>query len=173
MRTGATILEPVAGPPELALNRIILRLLSVLIAGWFGLLADCIAGDLNLRVQLVWGTDGAPPAGLKYQPLESQVAKRLARVFKWKNYYLIHKQKTVLAAQDDEKRLKLSSKCEIELKRVDDSTLQIKLFGEGKWTKTVRQSVKALERGELAVLAGDDKDNYADAWFVVISVPAR
>jgi hypothetical protein len=59
------------------------------------------------------------------------------------------------------------------LKRLDDSTLEIKLFGEGRLTKTVRQSVQALEKGELAVLAGDDKDNYADAWFVVISVPKR
>jgi len=136
------------------------------------LLADGPA-DLHMRVQLVWGTDGAPPEGAKYKPLELQIKNRLARVFKWKNYFLIHEQKFVLGAQDDEKRLKLSAKCEIELKRLDSSTLQIKLFGEGKWTKTVRQSVKALERGELAVLAGDDKDNYADAWFVVISAPSR
>ena len=39
----------------------------------------------------------------------------------------------------------------------------------GKWTKTIRQSVKALNQGELAVLAGDDKDKYDDAWFVVLS----
>jgi len=95
--------------------------------------------DLHMRVQLVWGTDGAPPEGTKYNPLELQIKNRLARVFKWKNYFLIHEQKFVLGAQDDEKRLKLSAKCEIELKRLDSSTLQIKLFGEGKWTKTVRR----------------------------------
>ncbi|MGC8988557.1 MAG: hypothetical protein ACP5MD_00375 [Verrucomicrobiia bacterium] len=147
--------------------------LAVLITVCLSALPVCVAGDLHMQVQLVWGTDGAPPAGSKYQPLEPQFKNKLARVFKWKNYFLIHEQKVVIAGQDDEKRLKLSSKCEIELKRIDDATLQIKLFGEGRWTKTVRQSVKALEKGELAVLAGDDKDNYADAWFVVISVPKR
>ncbi|NLH72013.1 MAG: hypothetical protein GX456_03050 [Verrucomicrobia bacterium] len=145
--------------------------LAVLITVFLHALPVCMAGDLHMQVQLVWGTDGAPPSGSKYKPLEPQFKNKLARVFKWKNYFLIHEQKVVIAGQDDEKRLKLSSKCEIELKRIDDSTLQIKLFGEGRWTKTVRQSVQALEKGELAVLAGDDKDNYADAWFVVISVP--
>jgi len=147
--------------------------LATLITVCLFALPVCIAGDLHMQVQLVWGTDGAPPAGSKYQPLEAQFKNKLARVFKWKNYYLIHEQKVVIAGQGDEKRLKLSSKCEIELKRLDDSTLEIKLFGEGRLTKTVRQSVQALEKGELAVLAGDDKDNYADAWFVVISVPKR
>lgn len=149
------------------------RALAVLITVCFFGLSVCMAGDLHMQVQLVWGTDGAPPAGSQYRPLEAQFKNKLARVFKWKNYYLIHAQKVVIAGQGDEKRLKLSSKCEIELKRLDDSTLEIKLFGEGRWTKTVRQSVQALEKGELAVLAGDDKDNYADAWFVVISVPKR
>ena len=149
------------------------RSLAVWLVWCCSLLPSSLAADLLLRVQLIWGTDGAPPEGAKYQPLEPQPKNRLARVFKWKNYFVIHEHKCLLESQEDEKRLKLSAKCEIELKRLDDSILQIKLFGEGKWTKTVRQSVKALQRGELAVLAGDDKDNYADAWVVCISVPAR
>lgn len=135
------------------------------------LLPVCIGGDLNLRVQLVWGTDGTPPKDTNYTQLEPQIKGKLSRIFKWKNYFLIHEQRVVIGTQGDDKRLKLSTKCEIEMKRVDEATLQIKLFGEGRWTKTIRQSIKALERGELAVLAGDDKNNYADAWFVVISAP--
>jgi hypothetical protein len=66
----------------------------------------------------------------------------------------------------------MSPKCELELKLANEATLEVKLFGEGKWTKTIRQSLKALQQGELAVLAGDDKDKYGDAWFVVITAPA-
>jgi len=140
-----------------------------LVAAGLGVLPRALAGSLNLRVQLVWGTDVARPKEAKYEPLETKIKDKLARVFKWKNYFVIHEHKVALSHQDGAKRLKMSAKCEIELKYLDESTLEIKLFGEGKWTKTVRQSVKALEQGELAVLAGDDKDHYNDAWFVVLS----
>ncbi|MCX8108683.1 MAG: hypothetical protein N3G20_07765, partial [Verrucomicrobiae bacterium] len=117
------------------------RLAGLLILGM--MFPVCLAGDISLGVQLVGGTDGLPPKDSKYEPLEPQVRTKLARIFKWKNYFLIHEQKVTLTSQDEEKRLKLSTKCEIELKRIDDSTLQVKLFGEGRWTKTVRQSIKA------------------------------
>ncbi len=135
--------------------------------------ASGLAADLRLRVQLVWGTDMSQPKATKYEPLDPLFQKKLARVFKWKNYFRIHEQKLTLSPADGQKRVKLSSKCEIEFRHADDSTLEIKLFGEGRWTKTVRQAIKALEQGELAVLAGDDKDNYSDAWFVVISAPGH
>lgn len=150
-----------------------MKALAVLITVFFLTVPICMGADLHLSIQLVWGTDGLPPAGSDYKPLEPKIKNKLSRVFRWKNYFLIHQQKVVVARENDEKRLKLSAKCEIELKRIDPSTLQIKLFGEGRWTKTLRQSIKALESGELAVLAGDDKDNYVDAWFVLISVPKR
>jgi hypothetical protein len=54
---------------------------------------------------------------------------------------------------------------------VDDFTVEFKLFGEDKLTKTLRVSMQAIERGELAVLAGDSKEKYGDAWFVVVSKP--
>jgi hypothetical protein len=133
------------------------------------LMPPALAVGLSLRVQLVWGTDDAKPKEAKYEVLEANTRDKLARVFKWKNYFVIHQQKVSLAPRGGSKRLRLSSKCEIELKYVDDGTLEIKLFGEGKWTKTVRQSVKAFNQGELAVLAGDDKEHYNDAWFVVLA----
>lgn len=126
------------------------------------------AGDLQLRAQLIWGTDAERPKDSSYKELEPKLKKKLARVFKWKNYFEINEQKVALAPKGT-KNLRMSAKCELELRYVDDATLEIRLFGEGKWTKTIRQSVKALAQGELSVLAGDDKDKYDDAWFVVIT----
>jgi hypothetical protein len=63
----------------------------------------------------------------------------------------------------------MSAKCELELRHLDDATIEIKLYGEGRLARTVRQSIRVLERGELTVLAGDDKDKHDDAWFVVIT----
>jgi hypothetical protein len=133
--------------------------------------ATTSAADLSLRTQLLWGTDQEKPQESTYKEIDAKLKKKLSRVFKWKNYFEINDQKVSLGAKDT-KRLKLSAKCEIEIRFVDEQTLEIKLYGEGKLTKTIRQSVKALNQGELAVLAGDDKDKYDDAWFVVLSANA-
>jgi hypothetical protein len=132
--------------------------------------ASTFAGDLALRTQLVWGTDGERPVDVTVKELDSQLKKKLGSIFKWKNYFEVNQQKITLGPKES-KKLKLSNKCEIELRFLDDNTLEIKLFGEGKLTKTVRQSVKSLVLGDIAVLAGDDKDKYNDAWFVILSVP--
>jgi hypothetical protein len=132
--------------------------------------AQAQAGELNLNAVLIWGTDEAKPKEGSYKELDAKVKKKLCRIFRWKNYFVIKEEKISLAPKIA-KRLKLSSKCELELKYADDDTVEIKLFGEGRWTKTFKQRIDALKNGELAVLAGDDKDKYDDAWFVVLSVP--
>lgn len=142
----------------------------VFLAGAFGVPAG--AADINLRAQLIWGTDGEKPRGSNYKDLDPSVRRKLERVFKWKKYYEIKDQRIPLGPKDL-KRLKMSDKCELEVRFAEENTLEIRLFGEGRWVKTVRQSARALCQGELAVLAGDAKDNVNDAWFVVLtaSVP--
>ncbi len=140
----------------------------VAMAGSTASVADA-AVVTKLKAQLIWGTDGEKPSENTCKELNEPLKKKLCRVFKWKNYFEISQQSVVLAGET--KRLKMSAKCEVEVRSLDDSTLEIKLFGEGKWTKTVRQSLKALNKGEIAVIAGDAKDNINDAWFVVFSVP--
>jgi hypothetical protein len=129
------------------------------------------AADLKLEAQLVWGTDEQKPKDATYKELDPKIKRKLGAVFKWKNYFRIKAEKVVLPPKEV-KRVRMSPKCELELKLANEATLEVKLFGEGKWTKTIRQSLKALQQGELAVLAGDDKDKYGDAWFVVITAPA-
>jgi hypothetical protein len=127
--------------------------------------------DLKVKAQLLWGTDDQKPKDATFKEVDPRIKKKLGAVFKWKNYFEISATNVVLAAKGARK-VRLSPKCELELKLADEATLEVKLFGEGKWTKTIRQSLKALQQGELAVLAGDDKDKYGDAWFVVITAPA-
>lgn len=150
--------------------------LVAVVALWSALLVPphpaCAAGgdECRLKAQLVWGTDGQKPKDAEFEPLEPRIRQKLQKVFKWKNYFEINSQQIALTKREA-KRLKMSSKCELDVKWIDDATIEVKLYGEGKWTKTIKQSVKALEHGELAVIAGDDKDHLEDAWFVVLSVP--
>jgi hypothetical protein len=128
------------------------------------------AAEVNLKAQLIWGTDGDKPPAASYKEVEGAIKKKLCRVFKWKNYFEISQQPAAITSTAS-KRLKMSPRCEVEVRFVDDTTLEIKLFGEGKLTKTVRQPLKSLTQGGIAVIAGDAKDNVDDAWFVVFSVP--
>jgi len=147
----------------------------IVLASWFAaaLLGtpQAWAGDLNLNAVLVWGTDEAKPRDADYKELDPKIRKKLGRFSRWRNYFVIKEEKASLA-RGAMKKLKMSAKCELELKNIDDATLEIKLFGEGRWTATLKKSAEAMRKGELAVLGGDDKDKYNDAWFVVISVPA-
>jgi len=133
--------------------------------------APARAAGLELKAQLVWGTDDQKPKDATFKELDPKIKKKLRSVFKWKNYFEINARKIALPGNGT-KKVRMSPKCELELRLADEATLEVKLFGEGRWAKTFRQSVKALQQGQLAVLAGDDKDKYGDAWFVIITAPA-
>lgn len=133
---------------------------------------DVHAGPLRLDSQLIWGTDGEKPPGAKCKELEPALKRRLSRVFKWKNYYEIRR-KEVEVSDSGVEKVRMSEKCLLEISLPEADTIEVKLIGEGKLTKTTRQSTRALRGGELLVLAGDAKDNSEDAWFVVLSVPRK
>jgi hypothetical protein len=55
---------------------------------------------------------------------------------------------------------------------LEDGTLRVQLYGEDQLQRTVKHPLKPiLKEGELFVVAGDDKDSYGDAWFIVIAHP--
>ena len=128
------------------------------------------AMEIKLRAQLIWGTNDEPPKDGKYPELGGKLKEKLARVFKWKGYYQIKDQRFSVKPGET-RRVRMSDKCELELKVVDDFTLEVQLFGEGTLVKTLRQPLQALRQGEVAVLAGDSKEKSGDAWFVVLSAP--
>ncbi len=130
------------------------------------------AMDLKLRGQLIWGTNEAKPQDGSCADVDPALKARLSRVFKWEHYYQI-RALDIVVKPGNPQRVRMSDKCELELRQVDDFTLEVKLFGEGKLAKTIRQSIQALRQGELAILAGDSKERYGDAWFVVLSMPRK
>jgi hypothetical protein len=50
---------------------------------------------------------------------------------------------------------------EVRLNSVNDAK-------ELKLVKTLQHSLEALKRGEFLIIAGDDKEKWNDAWFVII-----
>jgi len=146
----------------------LVSLLSLLWATMGFGLTETRAGDLKLKTQLIWATDEEKPKEKKLKEVESKLADKLRRFYKWKNYFEVSSTNVVLVANAPQK-LTMSRKCEMELKRVDEATIELKFVGEGKHIRTVRQKVKPLLQGEYSIFGGDDKEKDSDAWFVVIS----
>ncbi len=146
----------------------LLSLLSLLWATMGLGLTETRAGDLKLKTQLIWATDEEKPEEKKLKEVESKLADKLRRFYKWKNYFEVSSTNVVLVTNVPQK-VTMSRKCQMELKRVDEATIELKFVGEGKHIRTVRQKVKPLVQGEYSIFGGDDKDKDSDAWFVVIS----
>lgn len=125
---------------------------------------------LVLQAQLIWATDSEKPDDAKCKDLDADLQKRLSRVFKWKHYYEMRR-KQVVVRRGKTTRVEMSGKCVLKFALPDPETVEVRLIGEGRLTKTTRQPVMALKNGEIFVLAGETKDDVNDAWFVVISVP--
>ena len=114
------------------------------------------------------GDSEEKPKEKKLKEVESKLADKLRRFYKWKNYFEVSSTNVVLVTNVPQK-VTMSRKCQMELKRVDEATIELKFVGEGKHIRTVRQKVKPLTQGEYSIFGGDDKDKDSDAWFVVIS----
>lgn len=126
------------------------------------------ADMLALRISLILGTDGESPQGVKYEPVDPALAQRFRKVFRWKNYFVI-RQKEILVSSRAETTVQMSEKCTLKVILEKGSMLEVALITEGKVTKRVRHPIQVLKQGELLVLAGEDTNNFEDAWFVVIA----
>lgn len=177
-----------------ARNRFVLP--SVFAVGWATFLVaaggaeQTQAAEQAFKAQLVWATDRETPKeadanqaddadaerakrkGRRFKEVEPRLCEKLRKVFKWKHYYEISQQ-TFEAPASSSKRVKISRKCELDVRKTGDGELIMKLFGEGKHVRTIRQPVKPLLNGEYSIIAGDDKSSYGDAWLVVISALRR
>ena len=125
------------------------------------------ASDLNLQAQLVWGTNNDKPENPKLKEVEAKVTDKLRGVFKWKNYFEVSRQNFAIPVSSP-KKVKMSENCEIEVQNLGNSSIEVKLYGQGKMVVRKTQKIKP---NELLVLAGDDKND--TAWFVVMSLAEK
>jgi hypothetical protein len=132
-------------------------------------LVNAPAAEIRLKAQLVWATDADKPNDPSLKDLPPKLTEKLKKILRWKNYFEVNKQKFSLPAPGASMKLAMSPKCTVEVKRTDDANMEVKLFGEGKLVKTVRQPIKPLQQGEFSVIGGDDKQAYNTAWLVVFS----
>jgi len=117
---------------------------------------------LKLQVQLIWGTNGAKPTGQDLKDVEQDISKRLRSVFKWRNYFEVARKQVSVNAEKPES-VKLSEKCVAEIENLGDSSIKVRIIGEGQLFGTHKGSISP---GELISIASEDIND--TAWFVVL-----
>ncbi len=148
---------------RLKFNRAIFLLLVSAFA--LGLPLRSLAGsnDMKLEAKLVWGTNEDKSPDPKHKPVSPELADKLKNSpFKWKYYYEV-KSDCFTLPKSEEKTISMSKTCEIRIKNVDDSQVELRLFGKG---KQVSKTTQPLPKGEWLVTGGNAEN--ATAWFVVL-----
>jgi hypothetical protein len=121
------------------------------------------AGDLKLQAHLIWGTNDKKSPDAGHKPAEPEVQKKLKSLpFKWENYFEVNRQHFVVA-KNGNKRIAMSKECEVSVKNMGNSVVEVSLFGKGQRVGKITQT---LPKGEMLVTGGN-APNFT-GWFVVL-----
>ena len=140
--------------------------LSVALAGLASIPSPGVAAaeaNLKLEALLIWGTNDTRSSDPTHIPVTPEVQKKLQELpFKWTSYFVINR-KVLEVAPRGLTKVSMSDKCDIQVKKLDNSTLEVSLFGKH---EHVLKRTQALPKGETLVLGGNAPN--ATSWFVVL-----
>jgi hypothetical protein len=127
-------------------------------------IAGAQSGDMKLRAYLVWGTDDTkPPEGKNYKPVELDIDKKLKSLpLRYKHYFEVSRTNFNIAPSELRK-VPVSEKCELDVKSLGNSIVEVALFGKGK--EAARQK-QPLPKDETLVVSGNAPNS--TAWLVVL-----
>jgi hypothetical protein len=141
---------------------VLLNLMAVLFL-WGGAAGVTTAGELKLEAQLIWGANDEKSPDPTHKPVDAEVAKKLKSLpFKWKNYFEVKRQQFVVP-QGKTIRVAMSKDCEISVRNLGNSVVELELLGKGQSAGKITQ---ALPKGQLLVTGGNAAN--LTAWFVVL-----
>ena len=124
---------------------------------------DAQAADLKLEAQLLWGTNDKTSPNPNHKPVEPHIAKKLKELpLKWSHYFVV-KRVSIEVPAGGSKRAPLSEKCELEVKDLGHSKVEVTHFGKGQATW---KGTQALPKGETLVLGGNAPNS--TSWLLVL-----
>ena len=120
-------------------------------------------GDLKCEAQLIWGTNEASSPNPKHKPVAPELEEKLKNSpFKWEHYFEVRRERFIVPLAK-EKTVPMSKNCEIRVKNLGDSQVELRLFGKGKQVSKITQ---ALPKDQLLITGGNAENS--TAWFVVL-----
>lgn len=118
---------------------------------------------MKIEALLIWGTNDSQSPDPKHKPVEREVERKLKHLpFKWQNYFEVTRKQFVVKERQGHKAT-MSKDCEIKVRNLGDSTVELSLIGKG---EPVSKITQALPKGEMLVTGGNAA-NFT-AWFVVL-----
>ena len=125
--------------------------------------AHAFAADLRLEAQLIWGTNDAKSPDPQHKPVDPKVAAKLKSLpFKWKNYFEVTRRQ-ITVPQGGTTRVAMSKDCEVSVRNLGGSSVEVSLFGKGQPAGKITQP---LPKDDM-IVAGGNAANFT-AWFVVL-----
>ena len=120
--------------------------------------------DMKLHAFLLWGADDSkPPEGKTYTPVEPDIKQKLkALPLKWTNWFEVNRV-AFAVPQGATREVPMSDKCQVNVKKITGSEVEVSLIGKGKEVWKQKQS---LPKGEILVLGGNAPNS--TAWLVVL-----
>ncbi len=121
------------------------------------------APDLKLEALLIWGTNEATSPDANHKPVGPKLKKKLEELpLKWSNYFEVKRIQFGVALSNSTK-VPLSEKCELVVKNLGHSKIEVTIFGKGKQCATRTQE---LAKEDTLIMGGNAPG--ATSWFVVL-----
>jgi hypothetical protein len=144
------------------LSRLKIFWLCVLVT-FGGFVVSVFAGDMKVKMTLIWGTDEEKPKDPSLKPAAPEMVAKFREICKWKYYFEVTNTVTTLA-QSATNKIRLSPKAEIEVSNLGSMGLAAKFYGEN---KLIYEGKSKVEPGKHWGIAGGDKNQ--TAWFVILT----
>jgi len=111
------------------------------------------AAELKLEAQLILGSKDAKSPDPSYKPVDAEVAKKLKSLpLKWSNYFVVST-KQFSVAQDKESQQSLGQGCEVKVKNLGKSQVEVTLYGKN---GALGKTTQALPKGQLFVTGANE-----------------
>ena len=121
-------------------------------------------GDMKIEAQLIWATNDKDDPNPKHKPVAPEIREKLNQLpLKWANYFEVNKQPLDIP-KGETRKAKLSDKCEVEIKSIDGTKVEVALLG-GKGDPVLKR-IQSLPKGEILVLGGNAPNS--TAWLVAL-----
>ena len=119
---------------------------------------------MKFQASLLWGTDDSkPPQGKVYKLVGPEIRQKLKDLpLKWAYWFEVNRVDFAVPP-GAAKEVPMSEKCQVSVKQLAGSEVEVSLVGKGKEVVKGKQS---LPKGELLVLGGNAPN--ATAWLVVL-----
>ena len=122
------------------------------------------AADLKFEAKLIWGTNEKESPDPKHKPVSPEIKKKLEGLpLKWTNWFVVNSE-TFSVPHGGSKKVGLSEKCQVEVKDLGNSKIEVTHFGKG---KEVWKGSQVLNKGEVFPVLGGNAPN-ATAWLMVL-----